>query len=146
MIRAPLRLVALAAAMGALLAQVACLYTGDVPPVLPYEEPQPPVIVNELPPRYARVAVGPDGQLFEVWVTDPNTQDQDSLTITWTLEGLTGVLSTGSKLMLRSGDLPEPAAGRTSVLLTVQVRDQDGLEAGDGLEWDLTAEPNLGSL
>ena len=130
----------------ALAPMAGCLYTGEVPQVRPSEEAVNPSIVNERPPRYSRVALGPDGLLFEVWAVDDNTYDQEALTITWTLENLTGDLAAGSKILLRADDLPEPSTGETSLVLEVQVEDSTGKRDLDGIFWELTAQPNLGDL
>lgn len=127
-------------AVGMVLGLTGCLFTGELPPLIPPEEPQAPRIVNESPPRYSRVSITEGGQLFEVWVTDANSYDQDGLTVSWTLENLTGLRGEGAKLFLRASDLPAPSQGRTSLILEAQVRDSTGLEGAEQISWELTPQ------
>lgn len=110
-----------------------CLVLGDNTPP-PYDGPNAaPVLANARPPLLAEVAIDNSGQLFEVWVKDPNHDDSARLSIEWQLEGI-GVVGQGSKLFLRPQELPE-----TNELLTLKVvvRDEEGLSTETDIEWYL---------
>lgn len=123
------------------IAPLACLYTEEIPTPPEYPEDLPPVIVNTSPPRNGRMIIPEEGQLFEVWVVDPNQSDRDLVTIDWQLERI-GLRGRGSKLFLRPEDIPEVSDGR--VTLEVRVQDAGGGQAT--ASWTLSVDDDLGSL